>query len=982
MKHAKYLIILAMLVSVFFVLPVSTIYAATVETPALIQEVAEEKYAEPFDFEKLIKVGYYPTFTDFANDLNSLNNRGYGVEIFDKIQEVSDLEFEYIPISGDPTVALNNGEIDLLAFRTKTEKKAEQVLYSEIQYGKTYMALLSKDMDFLYGDFEGIDGKTVATFEDNIGNERLDFYCEHLGFTVEYIYGQTHNYMDLEADFYLGFSGQRNITQLNNVLDVGVYSLYVNSTFENKELMDKLDAIFYDIAATEGNYFLELEEKYLAKNVEITHRGLLPDEREVLKERPLEVGYIADYAPISFMNEQGEADGAMVETLNYFAERYDFEVHFHPYSLNDPPQEHKDYDILVSIYGDGVYDNEHYEPTEPYYLIPMYAQVNLDHVKTTSLDEVMSASPTIGVLPYQTVDFLPFSEEFPGAEIVFYEDWYNLLDDFEAGAIEMMMCTETATTFAELYFDDMNRATIHTDTEIPMQYYINKDIAQEYIPIFNVMIDRIPESEYAAILEANANKFLPTQDLSFLEFVAEYWYYFSMLLIIILAGFLALHAFGQVKKKQALIESYNTEPLTGFMAPQYFRQNVYEILKTAKPNEYELIAFDMDMFKNINTYFSTDKGTQVILAISDAMKKVFSDKKVLICRGTAEQFLLFRRVNAGGTMCDVYNKFILPAVREHIVARYNISMSFGNVIINDPQEKITTIIGHAYAARKAGKNLHKTTFITFDDNMRREYENKSTITFRMEQAILDKEFYVEYQPKINFETLRVDGVEALVRWQPKLGGKIFPDEFIPIFEENGFISNLDLYVLGAVCEFIKLNKTKIDIPRISVNLSAHTIHADDIVERICNEIEIHGILPETIEFELTESAIEVNPEQFLDVVKRLKNHGFAISIDDFGAGVSSLNRLSAVEADVLKLDKVFFNLKDQGTKSSTVVSDIIAMAKHLDMKVVAEGVETAAQATWLKGVGCDYAQGYYFARPMSEHDFESLLLSKKAFEIE
>ncbi len=136
-----------------------------------------------------------------------------------------------------------------------------------------------------------------------------------------------------------------------------------------------------------------------------------------------------------------------------------------------------------------------------------------------------------------------------------------------------------------------------------------------------------------------------------------------------------------------------------------------------------------------------------------------------------------------------------------------------------------------------------------------------------------------------------------------------------------------------------------------------------------------------IELELTESAVEANTEMFLSTVKRFKKLGFSIAIDDFGAGVSSLNRLSAVEADILKLDKAFFDLKDQGGNSTIVVKDVINMAKHLNMKVVAEGVETAAQAMWLQGVGCDYAQGYYFAKPMNVEDFKELLISEKEYKI-
>ncbi len=944
-------------------------------------EVAELEGTLP-DSNQIVKVGYYSSFTEFAHDIESYNNKGYGVEIFEKIEEVSDFKFEYIEVKGDPLDALYSGEVDLFAFHTKSENRMDEMLFSQIEYGKTFSSLVTKDSSIMYGDFTKMDGKTVATYVDNVGNERLELLCEKNGFSLEFIYGDIDTYMDLDADFYLAFSNQYIGENLNNVLDVGVYNLFLNSTFENQELMDEIDAIFYDIATTEGNFFLELEEKYLSENVEMNHRGLMPDEIATLQERPLEVGYISDYAPISYTNEEGKPDGAMVDTLSYYAERYGFEINFHAYSLDDPPENRENFDVLATVYGDGEHDREHYVTTESFYWVPMYAQVNMDLLGTISREEIMAKSPNVGILPYQTIDFAEFYEESSGTEFIIYDDWYELLDDFNSGQLEMMMSTESSSTFAELYLDNVNKATINMDVKLPVQYFVNKNIANEYLPIFNTMMDRLSESEYDAIFEANANDFLLSVDMSFEEFLKNNWYYFVLFLLILVIIFSASHAYGQIKKKQALIDSYNTEPMTGFMAPHYFREKISEILKRAKPNEYELISFDIDMFKNINTFFSSKKGSELILAVAEALKGAFTGQTVLLCRSTAEHFMIFRKVNEGGSMQYIHDVFVAPAIKESIPSSYNVYLSFGNVIIDDPKEMINTIIGQAYSARKKGKNSHKTTFVTFDKEMKKQYENMAAITFRMEQALEEKEFYIEYQPKIDFKTLKIGGAEALVRWQRDSAEKVYPDEFIQVFEENGFISKLDIYVLDEVCKFIKLNRSKMEITRISVNLSAHTILADGIVEKICDRVDNYNILPRELELELTESAVEDDTEKFLNVVKDLKSRGFAISIDDFGAGVSSLNRLSAVEADILKLDKAFFDQKDQSAKSSTVVSDVVAMANHLDMKVVAEGVETYEQALWLKRIGCDYAQGYYFARPMNDEAFKELLVSKKNYTIE
>ncbi len=944
------------------------------------QDESEIEDPEPFDYDRVIRVGYYDAFDDFIVDLDSYSDKGYGYDVFEKIAEVSDLKFEYVPVTGSMFDAVNNGSVDVGGFVTKTDERAQNVLYSDTQYSKTYVALMTDDMDLLYADPKAIDGKTVATYDGNIGKEYLERYCNANDISVEYVYGVEGTYMQLDADFFITYLEDDYSNVGNNVLNLGVFSLFMVTSFENQELMDKIDTVFYDVVATEGNYFLELENKYMSDSIEINHRSLTQGEVETLRQRPLEVGYVADYEPISFQNEQGLPDGAMVETLDMLAEQHGFEINYHPYSLSEDRELHQDFDMLLTIYGHSDVDNERYDATESYYDLPMIAQVDADVYKDShSTRELIGNLNKIGLLPYKAIGSELFVQDFPNSELIAYTDWHDLLDAFDAGDVSALISTESGAAYAQLYLDNTDSISIHTDLTVPMQLFISKDISQEYLPIFNVMLDRIGDNEYRTILNNHANDFYPED--SILDLFMDFWYLFAIGILITIAGFLALYYHGQIKKKEALLISHNTDMLTGLMSLSKFASTMEEILKVAKPNEYELITFDIDMFKTINTHFSPTRGTEILLAISKTLKTTFKDTSAVLCRRTADQFMIFRRVDDGGTMRKIYTTDIVPVLHDNMNEKYNVILSFGNLIVENTKEKISAIIGQADTARKHGKDAHKTTFITFDAKMRKMYEHKVNITFRMEQALKDREFVVEYQPKISFDTLEVGGAEALVRWHPTLGETIYPDDFIPIFEDNGFIASLDLFVLEEVCKYISSNHKKVSIPRISVNLSAHTVLAENIATRIFSIVNTYEISPERIELELTESAIEKDADKFLDSVKRLKTIGFTISIDDFGAGVSSLNRLSAIDADVLKLDKAFFDLKDQGSKSAIVVSDVITMAKHLNMKVVAEGVETYAQALWLKGIGCDYAQGYYFAKPMSVEDFQETLLAKKEYSI-
>ncbi len=931
--------------------------------------------------ENVIRVGYYTHFNDIIGEDWLVDRPGYGYEVLKKMEEISDLKFEFVPIEKDLNTALAQGEVDVGGFAIRTEARKESMAFSQFPYTKSYMALMSKDEGIPYNDPKSIDGKVVATHPDNYAQQYLDNYCAQNNISVEYIYGDLSNYMDMDADFYITYSEDKNSREYNNVLNLGVFNLYMMSTNENQHILDDMDDVLNNIINTEGNFFMELEDKYLSKNLEINHRSLTQGEIDKLKERPLEVGYVTDFKPVSYTDEDGKPAGVMIDTLDMFADRYGFDVNYHPYSISDEKETYANYDMLLTIYGDSDYLEEHYISTDAYFSLPLYAQVPTHvHRDNDNYFEMAKDSSRIGSLPYQAINEDLLLEMLPDSEFVVYEDWHQLLDDYAKEKIDIVIHTQSGSTYAEAYLDGVSSVTEQTDIEVPMTFFISKDIQADYLPIFNVMFDGVNQEQYEELLIVNSSKYIYEKGL--LYYLGKYWYVVVFVIILLTTIFVAILFYKKIQKQDAIKKAYETDELTGFVTAKKFGDLVRTRLKNAKPDEYEIISFDIDMFKTINTYFSVETGTKILIAIADVLKESFKGSDAIISRKTADQFLILRRTNDNIMIKDIYDRKIVQAIHDILGEKYNLSMSFGIYSIDNPKKKASTIIGLADNARTQGKQTHSTTFIYFNDKMAKDYENKLNITFRMKQALKDNEFSVVYQPKIDFKSLKVSGAEALVRWHPHIGETIYPDDFIPVFEANGFISNLDLYVLDKVCACIKKNKAKIKLPVISVNLSALTVLTPNIPRSISNVLQVYDIDPSEIELELTESAIESDPKVFLAVVKRLKEMGYSISIDDFGAGVSSLNRICAIEADVLKLDKAFFGNQEHLEKGALVVADVVKMAKHLDMKVVAEGVETLEQATWLKGINCDYAQGYYFSKPLEREDFKKLLSSDKQYSLE
>ncbi len=932
-------------------------------------------------YEEAIVVGYNEG-DDMVEDINHVGHEGYGYEILKKIEEVSDLTFEFKKIEGDVFDALDSNEVDLVGLFYDTPERREKYLYMETPLNAVSMGLMvRKEDEFPFANPADINGKTVATYEGNWANSLLDDFLAENDISVEYKIGEIHNYRDQEADLYLMYSSDTDILGYTTVLNLTKRNTHILSNYGNEEMIGRIEDALLKVVIDEGDFFEGLSQKYYPEHFSAFHRNLTAEELAVLRQRPLTVAYEINHSPFTSQNSQGEPDGAIVDLMNELVDMYDFEIEFHPYTVDDPSTYPTNRDITISAIGIQEHYDEYYYPTQSFYSMQMIAMVPNEIAKRyDNTEDIRKASEKIGVMSYLNVNFQRYSEYAVESEFVYFTSFQDLLDAYERGAVDMAIFTESGTTYANSYLKESNHFTFSTDFSLNFHFGIEHSIADEYISLFNVMFDNISSTQYEEMIIANTSKYFFEETFS--DFLVNHIHVVILTVALVALGF-ALFAFAQQRKKeQELLVAHNTDSITGLMAIHKFREVLEELLNIAKPSEYELVSLDIDMFKTINTHYSSEKGTNIIIAIANALKETFENTESYVTRRTADQFLILRKIDVGGSLEEIYSIKILPSIKEVIGRRYNLSMSFGYVKIDDLSINASTLIGQADTARTLGKNSHKTTFIKFDKKMRKQYENKVDVTFRMEQAMQDKEFFVVFQPKVRFDSLAIGGAEALVRWKTQTGDIIYPDAFIPVFEENGFITTLDLFVFEEVCKFIKENETKMNVPIISVNISATTMLGHNIVSRLSDIVVLHDIAPEKIELEITESAMVADESEIFGKLRLLKKLGFSISIDDFGAGVSSLNRLSSLEADVLKLDKDFLRSNQQSKRDFVVVQNIIALAKNLGMAVVAEGVETGAQSTWLKQIKCDYAQGYYFERPIEESSFKELLMSEKVYQID
>ena len=319
---------------------------------------------------------------------------------------------------------------------------------------------------------------------------------------------------------------------------------------------------------------------------------------------------------------------------------------------------------------------------------------------------------------------------------------------------------------------------------------------------------------------------------------------------------------------------------------------------------------------------------------------------------------------------------------EAIPCGHRLAFKAGVYLVIPAQEKVALnqkryipdvdlLYNNACAASLSLAEVADSGIAFFDSNLVDEEKWIDTVTNRQQAAVNNEEFLVYYQPKYDPRTNEHMGTEALIRWQTPDMGLVPPYKFIPIFEDNGFITQIDDYMLTHVARNQRkwLSEGRKCVP-ISCNVSRAHFGTENLAEYICNLVDREGCPRSLIEIELTESAFFDDENAMITTINRLKSYGFLVSMDDFGTGYSSLNSLKDMPLDILKLDAGFFRGSEDNPRTRIVVSEALALARSLNMKTVAEGVEDKSTVDFLAQEGCDMIQGYYYARPMPREEYE------------
>lgn len=415
------------------------------------------------------------------------------------------------------------------------------------------------------------------------------------------------------------------------------------------------------------------------------------------------------------------------------------------------------------------------------------------------------------------------------------------------------------------------------------------------------------------------------------------------------------------------------DSLTGIYSQQKFFQTTREMLDCRPEEQFAFVHFDIDRFKMINALYGAREGDRLICYVAYEIKRTMHDYgQCTYGRIGGDVFGICMSYKNLGDIYEVLER-IRERVRRHIM-HYYFETCAGIYLIENREMDIAVIFDNASIAAAQCKDNYMVHEVLYTKELSDKLKHEQHIIDEMDKALQDGQFTVYFQPKYELECRSPGGAEALVRWKKPDGTILSPSEFIPIFEKNGFITKLDYYVWEKVCQFIRqeLDDGKKPAP-ISVNVSRVNLYNPKFLETLIDLVEKYKVSPKYLHLELTESAFSDSEELLRETVKYLHKAGFTVLMDDFGSGYSSLNVLKDVDLDVLKIDMKFFSKGETEEKGEKIIEAVIRMAESLDMTVIAEGVEDEHQVEFLTNLGCDYIQGYYFAKPMPEEQYKQLM---------
>ena len=945
-------------------------------------------YAQKTD-PKIVRVGWYESAFHSTDSFGRMS--GYGYEYQQRIASYTGWNYEYVEGSWSELFEmLVAGEIDLLSDVSYTPERGEKILYSaEAMGSEDYHVFIAPDnTEIRPDDFSTLNGKRVGVNKSSIQEQLFLDWAESHDVHPKIIESTEKTPVLLEMlakgefDALVTLDTYGNSADVVPVCKVGAADSFFGISKSRPDLKQEIDVAMNRILEENRDFNQQMTEKY-NKASSVNH-FLTADEVNWLSDHgTIRVGFRDDFLPYSDLdNEGGRLTGALSDYLSFAKScEKNATLHFEavPFSTSEEALRalnSGEIDCLFPI-NLSTYDGAQQGViiTDPYVSTEMYAAVRKADRQGISPEQTMAAAVLKGHVSHET--FL--KDYFPKWRIRAYDTVEDCFRAVGSGETDCTLVSNYRINRITELCSKYKLSTLATGKMMNLSFAVKREDNCLY-SILNKITRLVPD---ATLNTSLTNYAFGAERISFTDFLQDNLPTFvaavaTIAVVILLLVVRNMRSEAKVAERQEIISQAERDPLTKLYNRYFFIVYTNRRFREYPREPMDAVVLNIERFHTLNTLNGRDYGDEVLCALAKELKSIVKETGGLTGRVGSDHFDIYcpHQENYQGLLDRLQGRI------NDLSGHSDIHLRMG---VMPWQEGLAPerMFARAWTACSMVRGDYKTRLMVYNDQLRQREEFSQRLENDLERALKNHELEVFYQPKFDIrpERCRLSSAEALVRWRHPELGMIPPGDFIPLFESNGQISALDKFVWEQTARQIAQWRDQFGVTLpVSVNLSRVDVFDKDLIETLNAIVMKHGLRRCDLILEVTESAYTDDAEQLIEIIRQLRELGYKIEMDDFGSGYSSLNMLSSIPVDVLKMDIGFIRNIERNEKDLRLVELIVDIAGYLKVPVVAEGVETEKQLKLLRNAKCDLVQGYYFSRPLPPTEFEEKVLRTAVIE--
>ena len=934
---------------------------------------------------KVVRVGWYESAFHRTDQFG--RRSGYGYEYQQRIATYTGWTYEYVEGSWSELFEmLVAGEIDLLSDVSYTEARAEKILYSaEPMGGEDYHVFIAPDnTEIRPDDFTSFNGKRVGVNKNSIQEQLFIEWAEkhNVQPVIVELSVKTPELLEMlengEIDMLVTLDTYGNSADIVPVCKVGSAESYFGINKNRPDLKEELDLAMIRLLEDNRDFNQQLTEKF--NRASGVNSFLNAEEKDWLEEHgTIRVGYRRGFLPFCDQDEKtGELRGALADYLS-FAETCEknARLSFETIGFDTADEALKaladgEVDCLFPVTL-SAYDGEQLGVilTDPFVSTVMYVIVRTADDPVISPDIEKTVATAKGHLNHETF----VKDNYPNWKIAYFDSSEEGLQAVSQGEADCGLVSSYRISRFSKLFSKYHLSPLATGQSMDLAFAIRRDDDCLY-SILNKVNRLMPETDLNASLTKYA---LNDERVTFMSFMRDNLAAVIAAIAVVTAVILFLvlrnvKSEAKAMEEHRLITETERDSLTQLYNKNFFNAYAERLYRDHPEKPMDAIAMNIERFRTLNLLNGREYGDEVLKTVASEITEFISETVGIAARTEGDSFELYCAHQEDYE--SLFNRFQSRLDDDSRVGKVRFRMG-----VMPWQSGLTPeqMFVQAWSACGAVRGDYKRHLLVYDEELRRKDELNQRLHNDLATALENGELEVFYQPKFDIRPDQpvLNSAEALIRWNHPVLGRLMPGDFIPMFERSGQISAVDRFVCEEAARQVALWRDRygITLP-VSVNLSRIDVFEPTLSDKLDEILTRNGLDRNALHLEITESAYTEDSDQVIRVIGRLREKGYLIEMDDFGSGYSSLNMLSQMPVDVLKMDMAFIRNMEHSEQDLNLVKLILDIARNLKVPVVAEGVETEKQLQVLKELGCALVQGYYFSCPLPAAEFEETVIKK------